>query len=199
MKSIIQEATSIAKAVELGWDEAGNPQKFSIKVLEKPEKNFIGFTTRSAKIAFYFDEEKKERAITQKFYTPKTGRRRPQKRDVSFEREEETGRLKTSRATTSSFQSSIKKNSFGSWNNELISGVVKWFNKALKEMKCDDILFRTNAQNFYLYITLNKTILDDPVRERHMLASLSTLMLAAIKKEFKKALRGHKIILTHEK
>ena len=66
-------------------------------------------------------------------------------------------------------------------------------------MKCDDILFRTNAQNFYLYITLNKTILDDPVRERHMLASLSTLMLSAIKKEFKKALRGHKIILTHEK
>lgn len=57
MKSIIQEASSIAKAIEQGLEKAGNPRDFSIKILEYPEKNFFRLTTRSAKIALYWDEK----------------------------------------------------------------------------------------------------------------------------------------------
>lgn len=60
MKSVIQEASSIAKAVEQGWEKAGKPKDFSIKVLEEPIKNFLGFTKRSAKVAIYFDEAKQQ-------------------------------------------------------------------------------------------------------------------------------------------
>ena len=56
MKSIIQEASSIAKAVELGWIKANKPENFSIKILEEAETNFFGFTKKSAKIAIIFDE-----------------------------------------------------------------------------------------------------------------------------------------------
>lgn len=55
MKSIMQEASSIAKAIEQAWMTAGQPAEFTIKVLEEPQKNFIGFTTRSAKIALFFE------------------------------------------------------------------------------------------------------------------------------------------------
>lgn len=57
MKSIICEASSIAKAVEQGWQKAGMPQNFSIKVLEKEEKNFIGMTKKPAKVAIFFEEK----------------------------------------------------------------------------------------------------------------------------------------------
>src|SRR5271170_272826 len=56
MKSLIEEASSVAKAVEKGWVEAGKPQEFSIKVFEEATKNFIGMTTKSAKVAIFYDE-----------------------------------------------------------------------------------------------------------------------------------------------
>ena len=56
MKSIIHEASSIAKAVEQGWIKAGKPQEFSVKVFEDAEKNFFGFTTKQAKVAIFFKD-----------------------------------------------------------------------------------------------------------------------------------------------
>lgn len=54
MKSIVEEASSIAKAVEKGWIRAGKPREFSVKIFEEPEKNFFGLTTKPAKIAIVF-------------------------------------------------------------------------------------------------------------------------------------------------
>jgi hypothetical protein len=56
MKSIIHEASSIAKAVEQGWIKAGKPQEFSVKVFEDAERNFFGFTTKKAKVAIFFKD-----------------------------------------------------------------------------------------------------------------------------------------------
>lgn len=55
MKSVIQEASSIAKAIEQGWLKAGKPKDFSVKVFEEPEKNFFGFTTKPAKIGIFIE------------------------------------------------------------------------------------------------------------------------------------------------
>ena len=46
MKSIIEQASSIMKAIEKAWDQADKPKEFSIKVFEKEEKNFFGMTTK---------------------------------------------------------------------------------------------------------------------------------------------------------
>lgn len=56
MKSIMEEASTIFKAIEKAWILADKPQSFSVKVLEEAEKNFFGMTTKSAKIALLFDE-----------------------------------------------------------------------------------------------------------------------------------------------
>lgn len=60
MKSIVQEASSVAKAIEKGLEKVGNPRDFSIKVLEYPEKNFFGLTTKPAKIAVYCDDKQRK-------------------------------------------------------------------------------------------------------------------------------------------
>lgn len=83
------------------------------------------------------------------------------------------------------------------WTEELVVSAQNWFTTVLQKMNRNDITFTIEPQNFYLRITLNKPIVDNPTKEKHLLASLSSLMLATIKKQFRKALRGHKIVLTH--
>lgn len=57
MKSLVEEASSVVKAIEKAWNRAGNPQTFSVKVFETPETNFFGFTKKSAKVGIFFEEE----------------------------------------------------------------------------------------------------------------------------------------------
>ena len=55
MKSLVEEASTIAKAIEKAWIAAGKPQSFSIKIFEHPETNFLGFVKKSAKIGIFFE------------------------------------------------------------------------------------------------------------------------------------------------
>jgi predicted RNA-binding protein Jag len=54
MKSIIEQASSIMKAIEKAWDQAEKPKEFSIKIFEKEERNFFGMTTKPAKVGIFF-------------------------------------------------------------------------------------------------------------------------------------------------
>lgn len=57
MKSIMEEASSVAKAIETAWNRAGQPTEFTVKVLELPQTSFFGLkTSKSAKVAFFFNE-----------------------------------------------------------------------------------------------------------------------------------------------
>lgn len=53
MKSLVEAASSIFKAIEKGWNRAGCPQEFTIKILEKEETNFLGMTRKPAKVALF--------------------------------------------------------------------------------------------------------------------------------------------------
>jgi predicted RNA-binding protein Jag len=57
MKSIIEQASSIMKAIEKAWDQADKPKEFSIKIFEKEEKNFFGMTSKPAKIGIFFTDK----------------------------------------------------------------------------------------------------------------------------------------------
>lgn len=62
MRSILQEAASVLKAIEKAWSEAGQPQEFSVKVFDVGERNFFGFSKRPAVISLLFDPRKNEKA-----------------------------------------------------------------------------------------------------------------------------------------
>lgn len=57
MKSIIEQASSIMKAIEKAWNQAEQPKEFSIKIFEKEERNFFGMTTKPAKIGIFFSDK----------------------------------------------------------------------------------------------------------------------------------------------
>ena len=65
MKSVVAEASTIAKAIELAWQKAGQPKEFLIKVFQEPQRNMFGLTKTSAKIGIFFDDA----AIIQKIKT----------------------------------------------------------------------------------------------------------------------------------
>lgn len=62
MKSVISEANTIAKAIELAWQKAGCPNDFTVKVFQEPQRNLFGITKMSAKVGIFFDDQ----SITQK-------------------------------------------------------------------------------------------------------------------------------------
>ncbi len=62
MKSVVAEASSISKAVELAWQKAGQPKEFLVKVFQEPQRNMFGLTKTSAKVGIFFDDA----ALTQK-------------------------------------------------------------------------------------------------------------------------------------
>src|SRR3990172_10511302 len=69
MKSIMQEASSVIKAIQQAWQAAGQPKDFSVKIFEVEKKNFFGFTTQSAKVGIFFNEQdsfKQDRSSDQK-------------------------------------------------------------------------------------------------------------------------------------
>ena len=93
----MEEASSIAKAIENAWARAGQPQEFSIKVLEYPRTSFFGLkTAKSAKIAFFFTEvaQKAKELPKQRPITPRS----PQVRETAS-REQEQPKATTSGRT----------------------------------------------------------------------------------------------------
>lgn len=86
MRSIIHEASSIAKAIEQGWIKAGKPQEFSVKVFEEAETNFLGFTTRKAKVGIFFkdaSEQHQSRPQRSQYRQPRPQNTRPQNNKVA--------------------------------------------------------------------------------------------------------------------
>lgn len=225
MKSIIQEASTISKAIEQAWQDSGKPSEFSVKILELPERNFIGMTVRSAKIAFIFNgiitkqaeqsstrstprqaHERKGYASRQREYAqPKrehfvrshnhndeqTSHRIPPHHEHEIDEKQNLGKQGVEK------QSFEKRRYESLWSNDIVSFARTWFGNVLKNMGSDNINFTIEPQNYYLRITLSRPVLTDSDQEKHLLASLSLLLFSTVKKEFRKALRGHKVVLTH--
>lgn len=66
MKSLIEEASTIGKAIETAWERAGQPQSFSVKIFENPEYGFFGMTKKYGKIALFFDENSSQSNVKKK-------------------------------------------------------------------------------------------------------------------------------------
>ena len=57
MKSLVEEASSVSKAVEKAWIRAGKPTSFSVKIYEEAQSGFLGFNSKPAKIGLFFEEQ----------------------------------------------------------------------------------------------------------------------------------------------
>lgn len=169
MKSIIQQASSIAKAIEQGWNKAGKPNSFSIKIFEHPEHNFLGMSRKPAKIGIFY-ESPKERAV-----------KKPVQKRVVHKKE------RAPRVTESSF-----------WTQELLDEASQWLKGALKEIKRDSVPFETTPKDHLLRITFAQSILNDGKKDQQLFRSFAILLLQTLRNRFKRPLRGFKVHISQK-
>ena len=62
MKSIVEQASSVMKAIENGWLQAGKPAEFTVKVYEHGVKNFFGMSVEPAKICILYEDKSSKHA-----------------------------------------------------------------------------------------------------------------------------------------
>lgn len=208
MKSIMHEASSISKAVEQGWVKAGKPQEFTIKILEEPEKNFFGFTVKQAKIALFFEDRKITRPLLRsegqaapRYETRQQHPSTKQKRGREEERvKEQPSRMRfqtePQQREAMIAEPAQQKQRQPLWTDEMILSAKNWLTTTLHTMD-KDITFTIEPQRWHLRIVLSEPLLTDMQKEKHMLASLATILIETLKRQFKTGLRGHKIVLTH--
>lgn len=182
MKSVIHEASSIAKAVDQAWEKAGYPAEFSIKVLETPEKNFLGFTKRSAKIALFFDFVPKAKTKIAKSTIQKITKTSTMTEKIAEDREKKVGQQQQYKPL---------------WNQEIINYTSNWLRETLNNMNLKQVTFIIEPSDFYLRIKFSEKLLPDQAKEKKLFASFAHLIIESLKKRFKSGFRGHKIVILH--
>jgi len=164
MKSILQEASTVAKAVRNAWEQAGQPDEFSVKVLERREANFLGFTKSPAVISFFYTSPKKpSEKRNMRRQTPR-GRKRfdtskkPDGRKVA-EKSAPANLRRTEkrppRQQTSAQRSGERPVVPETWTSELTGTIQSWLQDILNIMKCTDG-FKLEVENKVLKVIFDK-------------------------------------------
>jgi predicted RNA-binding protein Jag len=196
MKSIMQEASSIIKAIEKGWENAGKPKEFSIKIFEEPKKNFIGITTHSAKVGIFFEEEKLTKEPKEHEGKEK---KQPKKLDFKpdYKSKKELTKLEkfeTKESSASNQEPSIKSHK-EVWTPEMIAFAEQWLREVLRSIN-QNITFTIQPQHYRLFIQFNDSLLQNAEKEQQLLRSFSLLLIQTLRHALKRPLRGFKIIMT---
>ncbi len=208
MKSIMEEASSIFKAIEKGWNSAGNPKEFTIKIFEEPQKNFIGMTVRPAKIGIFFTESAPQKSTEQQAKRRKQGQQEERQKTVELpqqargqktrtprpkEAPEKEQRIQEPRQEARQLDAELKQGPI--WTDEMIETVKDWITEMLPSMDLDRVPFTVNPQHFHLKIQFQNDLYDDKTRQKYLFANVSNLLLTMLKRQYKRPLKGYKIVL----
>jgi hypothetical protein len=79
MKSLVEEASSVSKAIEKAWIRAGKPTSFSVKIYEEAQSGFLGFNSKPAKIGLFFEEHAPVKNYNESRKRPHTAQSEEQK------------------------------------------------------------------------------------------------------------------------
>jgi len=219
MKSIMEEASSVIKAIEKGWIEAGKPQEFSVKVFEEATKNFLGMTSKPAKIAIFFDEKgaqphakqhrpPQQRPTKEEYARPAQQQARKPQQQPRHERQERPERHerqeRNERTERPQRQQQFQQQAEAQpqerrnkdvWTPEMIDAVNSWIRESLAQMDRAGSTFSTDAKNYYLKINFDTPLFEDRDKERTVFRSFAHLLMQSLRNKFKKGLRGYKVIL----
>ncbi|KKT01693.1 MAG: hypothetical protein UV79_C0006G0010 [candidate division TM6 bacterium GW2011_GWF2_43_17] len=259
MKSIVQEASSIEKAINKAWEEAGRPSEFSVRILEHPARNFFGFLKRSAKVALVFpsqggtqeqgrerrparedraNRDKKHETLKRSDVQERNKKPVRQERSTSKPTESKntnrTERVHANQTATSELSKALatetpktEKLARGNnkveetatvaqkmpkpvntqtqepiqsvWEPELVEKIKEQLNTLLELMDKTNATYTATVQGRELAITFSGYLLENEDQDRRLFSGLSPLLMTIIKREFKKALRGYRIVLGHAK
>lgn len=201
MKSIIEEAPSILKAIEKAWVRAGNPREFSVKIFEEAQKSFFGLTTKQAKVGVFFEIEPIQ-ADSHKQHTQQQPRIKEEprhKRPVQLQYREQDNAAFTPYQPAGHepiAPAGEQKKHRISWNDEMLTAVSAWLKELLAISDLNSPQPTLTVLDNRLIILFEKPLFDDPAKASDLYRSLSYLLIGMVRSKFKKDFRFLKIVLT---
>ena len=204
MKSIMEEASSISKAIDQAWIRAGKPAEFTIKILEHPERNMFGLTVKSAKVAFFFDERKATvPVVTTPTPAPEYKPRAPQPvRHEEHRPRQEQQRIQQPQARPIEAQKTKaprvpeqQQPRPPRWDDQMIETATTWLNDALKVMDKSDISFSSSTSGNNITFLFSQSITGNQNKDRLLFSGFANLIMATLRNKYKKSFRFNKVIL----
>ncbi len=202
MKSMLQEASSVLKAIEKAWQNAGKPHEFTIRIMEVEEKNFLGKSSKPAVVSIAYEPKRapmraKERA-PEKVVAVKQKIERESKKTTGFfrslferlgKKEEVVQKPQMERRLVGH-----RKEGRPGWSRELVNDAVSWLREILH------IMGRPMGLNFkvdqrMLSIFLDRRILKEADEEKMFFISISHLIMQFLKKKYKRKLQNYHLII----
>lgn len=175
MKSIMEQASSIIKAIEKAWLRADKPQGFTVKIFEQEQKNFFGITTKPAKIGIFFQEKPVKPTKEQRPYKKISPETKPKP----------------------AFKKPFKKEQYRSaWHDDMVTVAHAWIKKSLVLMGLPNINFTTDIAGNNLRITFDTPLIYSNMQERKLFRSFAYLIMATLRNQFKQEFKNLKVVLT---
>lgn len=203
MKSIVEEASSIAKAIENGWIRAGKPQEFTIRIFEEPEKGFLGITKKPAKVGLFYKELPVQAPTKQKEVRrqekPQPTRHAPQQQQQRPQPRHERNQPQTHQAQPHKQTQPVTEHQESKqhkWTPEMVEGCKEWITTMMHIIREHNIPFTIEQKNYYINIKFAASVLPDRRKEQILFKHWSYLLLQAMRHKFKRGLRGFKIVIT---
>jgi len=224
MKSIIEQASSIIKAIEKAWIQAEKPKEFSIKIFETEEKNFFGITTKPAKVGIFFGEKNENKftasgkSVTKPHAEIKECRPEPQPRPriekikqveqahtQQISPSNHSAQPKPKEAVTSAVAHEGKKKEEQKkyipavWSEAMINSVSSWLKTTLELMGMNSIQFTYETAGKNLKLMFNAPLVANPFHEKQLFRSFAHLIMSSLRNQYKQEIRDLRVILISNK
>ncbi len=200
MKSILQEANSIERAIDKAWNEAGKPKEFTIKVLDEGERNFLGLSRRPAIVSILFKPEKATNPMpVRKEERPTREERRDRSRE-NGRRSDATEQPKMRRYTgTDEQRAAFHKTQAEGWSEEWQDFVMNEIRELLKRMAISVDMHGVVTADKVFTISFKKPLLENDDEQRMLFATFSYLAIQLLKRQYKSRFVGYRIAVTGPK
>jgi predicted RNA-binding protein Jag len=219
MKSIVEEASSIFKAVEKAWERAGKPADFSVKIFEDSQRSFFGLTKKQAKIGLFFDQPKSveshedtrrkksehkssnELHSESRVYQGESEKKRAEPRErttapksaPNIPHQRSTAAVPAATTATAVDQEKKRRSE---WTPEMLKTVESWVTTIIQKSDLQAVPCVVVHQGNRLQITFEKLLFDDQAKNTALFRNLSYLLLGMVRSRYKKEFRFLKIVLT---
>lgn len=211
MKSLLQEASSVQKAIDLAWEAAGKPQQFTVKVLDQGTKNFFGWSKTPAIVSISFEPVggSSSRVFN---HQSASGRVQHAKQHTNRKSQAQSGvkydgsndNLKIHEPKPRQQQKQVLAPEVKSeatkevvtpegWTQENVTDITVFLQEVL-DLMGSTVAFTTLFEKQILTITFARPVVDDPESERMLYASLSYLFIQFLKKKYKKRFKGFRLM-----
>lgn len=190
MKSIMQEASSVSKAIDLAWNRADKPSQFSVKVLEEPEHNMFGLTVKSAKIAIFFEEKRKIESFSRQ-----PERQRAARPEQPRRTQEQAPKRTQAQPKPLSEEQPPPRRARPEWTDPLAQEAKDWLDQTLQLIGASSATYTFSQSKSAIKFIFDKSVTGSEGKDRMLFSSFASLILSTLRHRHKKQLRNLKVIL----